>query len=91
MIPLKTKEGTAVIYNPSPASRACYSGTARTMPKGATGAVTLMALPRGKRTYMPGPGGGLVYVDWDNYGTFGVSPLDLEALFIGAESKGGLR
>ena len=36
-----------------------------------------MALPGGRGTYLPGPGGGLLYVQFDN-GTFmGVSPKDL--------------
>jgi len=30
------------------------------------------------RTYLPGPGGGLLYVKWDHIGVMGVSPNDLE-------------
>lgn len=32
----------------------------------------------GSRTYLPGPGGGLLYVNWDESGMIGVSPNDLE-------------
>ena len=45
--------------------------------KGEEGNVTYM--PGYKpRTYLPGPGGGLLYVKWDRIGVMGVSPNDLE-------------
>jgi len=31
----------------------------------------------GSRTYLPGPGGGLLYVTWDESGTIGISPNDV--------------
>jgi hypothetical protein len=45
--------------------------------RGEEGEVTYM--PGFKpRTYLPGPGGGLLYVKWDDIGVMGVSPNDLE-------------
>ena len=45
--------------------------------KGEEGEVTYM--PGYKpRTYLPGPGGGLLYVKWDRKGVMGVSPKDLD-------------
>lgn len=74
-IPLKQRAGTRVVIQANPASRMMYR---RLPPDGTAGTVTPVALPGGRATYMPGPGGGLVYVQWDD-GTFmGVSPIDLE-------------
>ena len=42
---------------------------------------TVTSIPLGGRrvaTCMKGPGGGLVYVDWDDVGTMGVSSFDLD-------------
>ena len=45
---------------------------------GERGTVTSIPLGGGRsRTCMKGPGGGLVYVDWDRGGTFGVSSYDI--------------
>jgi len=75
-IPLKVKAGTRVVVKANPASRMLYSGG---LPEdGSAGTVTPVSLGSTKRTYMPGPGGGLVYVKFDS-GTFmGVSPNDLD-------------
>jgi hypothetical protein len=75
--------GTKVVFNPNPASMALYSG--RTPAPGSTGEVTTVPLPGGRKTCFPGPGGGLVYVDWPDVGTMGVSSYDLAK-----PSKGGL-
>lgn len=72
------KEGTRVRFNPTPVSRALYS-RAYCLPKtGASGVVTSIPTGRGRRTCMPGPGGGLVYVAWDGGCTVGVSSYDVE-------------
>lgn len=45
---------------------------------GERGTVTTMYIPgAGSRSYLPGPGGGLVYVDWDRTGVMGVPPSAL--------------
>jgi len=70
----RVRRGTRVRFGPSPASLVLYSDPPRV---GSQGTVT--AIPVGSRsvTYLPGPGGGLVYVDWDDHGVAGVSPRDL--------------
>jgi hypothetical protein len=71
----KFRDGTRVVFRPTPASRMMY----RFAPAdGATGVVVSIPLPGGRGSFLPGPGGGLVYVDWDLYETQGVSPADLE-------------
>jgi hypothetical protein len=47
--------------------------------KGEEGIVTYMPGYKPK-TYLPGPGGGLLYVKWDNLGVMGVSPNDVESV-----------
>jgi hypothetical protein len=47
--------------------------------KGEEGIVTYMPGYKPK-TYLPGPGGGLLYVKWDNIGVMGVSPNDVEGV-----------
>lgn len=75
-VTLKVPAGTRVVVKASPSSRALYSGG---IPKdGTEGTVTPVSFGSHKRTSLPGPGGGLVYVKFDD-GTFtGVSPIDLE-------------
>lgn len=79
------REGTKVVFQPNPASLMMYSGSYGLPPVGATGTVTTVPLPGGRKTCMPGPGGGLVYVRWDDGSTFGVAPRD-----IAKAGKGGL-
>jgi hypothetical protein len=70
------REGVRVIFAPTPASMMLYSDPPAI---GATGVVTSVPLGGGRRaSFLAGPGGGLVYVDWDLYPVQGVSPNDLE-------------
>lgn len=71
-------EGMRVRFEPNPVSLLLYTNPPR---KGATG--TVFSVPFGggvRRTCMPGPGGGLVYVKWDDHPQMGVSPIDIERL-----------
>jgi hypothetical protein len=69
------REGTRVRFVANPASLMLYTRPPRI---GSTGLVTSVPLGGGRRsTYMPGPGGGLVYVRWDDGSTMGVSSNDL--------------
>lgn len=72
----RLRENAVVTFTPNPASRGLYSGK---LPKaGEAGTVVKMNVGGSKRiTYMPGPGGGLVYVNWPSIGTCGISPIDL--------------
>jgi hypothetical protein len=71
-------EGTRVVFAPGPVSGALYS----TRPSyGSRGVVVSVPLPGGKRTFLAGPGGGLLYVKWEGYASngsrvCGVSPRD---------------
>jgi len=70
----RSRKGTRVVFNASPGSLVLY----RNPPDiGEEGTVTTMP-GFGTRTFLPGPGGGLLYVRWDNSGTIGVSPRDLD-------------
>lgn len=80
----RVRPGMRVKFSPSPASLALY----RDPPTpGATGTVTTIPFPGGRRFSLPGPGGGLVYIDWDDGYMMGVSPIDL----VPASSKGTRR
>ena len=69
--------GLRVVFSPNPASRALYSY--RVPDPGARGTVTAAWTAGGLRTYLVGPGGGLVYVRWDGDGLVcGVSMRDLK-------------
>jgi hypothetical protein len=70
------REGTRVVFNPNPVSLMLYShGTPR---RGEQGTVTTVPLPGGRKPCLPGPGGGLIYVDWDEFGTAGIAPGDID-------------
>ena len=56
--------GLRVVFSPNPASRLLYSY--RVPDSGARGTVTAARTPSGLRTYLDGPGGGLVFVRWDD-------------------------
>lgn len=58
------------------ASALAYREDARPV-EGATGTIITVPVPGGRKTCMPGPGGGLVYVRWDDGRTFGASRHDL--------------
>lgn len=77
--------GTRVAYFPNPASHALYSNPPRI---GEAGTVTTVAGPRGQMSYMPGPGGGLVYVDWDEAGVMGIAPQDLMPVYQQKRARG---
>jgi hypothetical protein len=70
-------QGLRVIFSPNPVSRVMYSYP---VPEsGAHGTVTAARTPGGLRTYVEGPGGGLVYVRWDADGfVWGISLRDLK-------------
>ncbi len=69
--------GLRVVFSPNPASRVLYS--CRIPEAGTHGTVTAVRTDGGLRTYMHGPGGGIVYVQWDPDGLVcGVSPRDLK-------------
>jgi hypothetical protein len=70
-------KGLRVVFSPNPASRALYSY--RVPDLGARGTVTAGWTAAGLRTYLAGPGGGLVYVRWDGDGLVcGVSMRDVK-------------
>lgn len=75
--PKKYPVGMQVVVQANPASRMLYSWGL--VPDGTTGTLVAMSIPGlGKTTYMPGPGGGLLYVDFGDLGVMGVSPRDLD-------------
>src|SRR5437867_12613324 len=55
--------GLRVVFSPNPASRMLYSY--RVPEAGARGTITAVRTAGGIRTYIPGPGAGRVYVEWD--------------------------
>jgi hypothetical protein len=69
--------GLRVVFSPNPVSLALYSYSVPAA--GARGTVTAVRTAGGLRTYLDGPGGGLVYVRWDPDGLVcGVSMRDLK-------------
>ena len=69
-------QGLRVVFSPNPVSRLLYSY--RVPDQGAHGTITAVRVAGGMRTYLDGPGGGLVYVEWDGDGLVcGVSLRDL--------------
>jgi hypothetical protein len=67
--------GTRVSVKANPASRMMYSTP---LPEdGTEGETVAIPLPGGKSTFMPGPGGGMIYVRFDDGTLLGVSPRDL--------------
>lgn len=74
---LRTPVGTRVRFMPNPASFQMYS---RPPARGEEGTVTTVAHIGGHRSFMRGPGGGLLYVKWDQTGHQGVSPRDVEVI-----------
>lgn len=80
----RVRRGTRVRFGPSPASLALYTSPP---PTGSTG--TVVAIPVGSKsvTFLPGPGGGLVYVDWDGFGVMGTAPQDLWAVKRGSAGE----
>jgi hypothetical protein len=72
----RLRVGTKVRFNPTPASHALYSRC----PSGfVLGEVTTVPFGGGvRKSFLPGPGGGLVYVNWSDIGVCGVSAFDVE-------------
>jgi hypothetical protein len=70
----RTRQGTRVRFNAHPGSLVLYSRHPEIGEEGSVGTMPGF----GKRTYLPGPGGGLLYVNWDDSGMIGVSPNDVE-------------
>jgi hypothetical protein len=70
-------KGLRVVFSPNPVSRLLYSY--RVPEPGTRGTVTAVQTAGSIRTYIPGPGVGLVYVEWDMAGLVcAVSPRDLK-------------
>lgn len=59
-------KGLRVVFSPNPASGTTYQY--RVPESGARGTITAVRTGGGVRTYIPGPGAGLVYVEWDGDG-----------------------
>jgi len=72
------REGLRVQFNPNPASYMLYSQGYGLPKRGGRGTVTSLSLGSRRTTCLKGPGGGLVYVDWDDVGTMGVSSFDID-------------
>lgn len=68
--------GGRVKFTPTAAAAAFYSPGTHP-PIGAVGSITTVPVPGGRKTCMAGPRGGLVYVNWDGWGTTGVFKADL--------------
>ena len=69
--------GLRVVFSPNPVSLALYSY--RVPEAGARGSVTAAHTAGGPRTYLDGPGGGLIFVKWDGDGLVcAVSMRDLK-------------
>lgn len=70
------RAGTRVTFTGTPAAVAFYRSAPppynRSPEPGESGTVTAIAGFKGQMTCMPGPGGGMVYVDWDRAGVTGV-------------------
>ena len=70
-------KGLRVVFSPNPASRMMYSY--RVPETGTRGTITAVRTAGGIRTYIPGPGAGLVYVEGDGAGlVWAVSLRDLK-------------
>jgi hypothetical protein len=69
--------GLRVVFSPDPVAGSPYSY--RVPEPGTCGTVTAARTAGGLRTYIEGPGGGFVFVEWDGDGLVcGVSMRDLK-------------
>lgn len=59
-------KGLRVVFSPNPTS--CVTYSCRVPEPETRGTVTAVRTAGGVRTYIPGPGPGLVYVEWDQGG-----------------------
>ena len=69
------REGARVEFLPNPVSLALYSYAVPA--RGTCGSVTALPVGAGRRTSLPGPGGGLLFVVWDDGLVCGVSHRDV--------------
>ena len=76
--------GQRVVFQPNAVSLAMYSSAPA---PGSHGSVVAVSVGSKKVTYLPGPGGGLVYVNWDDTGVMGVSPIDLQTVKSSSKTK----
>lgn len=68
------KAGARVCFRPTAASLALYESAPT---PGTIGTVVAIPVGGGKRvTLLPGPGGGVLYVEWEGFGVIGVFPSD---------------
>lgn len=72
--PRLRREGTVVEFD------GYGAGYSRAPAVGERGKVTTVPVPGGRSTSMRGPGGGLIYVDWDRIGVTGIAPQDLKVI-----------
>jgi hypothetical protein len=68
--------GLRVVFSPNATSRELYSYPVPA--PGARGTITSVRMGGGLRTYVDGPGGGLVYVEWDDGLVCATSMQDLK-------------
>lgn len=79
----RLRAGTRVKYQPNPVSAALDAHSSYYNPPlpGVEGVVVALPVPGGRKTFLPGPGGGLLYVKWGSdprtQFTYGVSALDV--------------
>jgi hypothetical protein len=86
MATLRTRVGTRVRFVPNPGSYLLYSNPPE---EGEEGTVTTVSFGgAGKRSSLKGPGGGLLYIEWDKHGHMGVSPRDVEVIGKSKQSAG---
>lgn len=74
----RLRVGTRVKFTPQPVSLVLYSARFCGLPPGTVGTVTKVSFGYEKKSFLPGPGGGLLYVDWGDYSTCGVAAGDVE-------------
>jgi hypothetical protein len=86
MATLRTRVGTRVRFVPNPGSYLLYSNPPEEGEEGTVSTVSFGGA--GKRSSLKGPGGGLLYIEWDKHGHMGVSPRDVEVIGKSKQSAG---
>jgi hypothetical protein len=79
--------GLRVVFSPNPASGMLHSY--RVPEAGARRTITAVRTARGIRAFIPGPGAGLVYVEWDAAGL--VCAISLRGLMLEPAEDGRRR
>jgi len=69
--------GQRVIFAPTPSAVAAFYTDRYSPRSGMVGSVVAIPVPGGRKTCMMGPRGGLIYVEWDDFGVSGVFRADL--------------